>query len=393
VLLLVAALLTFQPLDSGLPQTGMWRHGFAVADMNGDARPDLVFTSPRKQAGPPRIFLNQGNGRFERWQEVRFPVLLFDYGGVAAADFNGDGATDLAVGSHYIGVIVLYGDGKGQFTAAPVGFVYPSTFSSRALTVIDWNADGRLDVAALSDGPRPLYSAQLGVTVFENLGSAWKRTTADNRDTIHGDAIAAGDVDGDGLADLATASYNTGDHRVLRLGSDGGLARREAGTVLTPSIVNAVDMADFDGDGRDEVVIGYSAGTPRIAAIDLVSFPEGARPPVQLWAEEGEGIVALATGDLNADGAMDVVAALQDGRLLTFSGNGHGSLQASGEIHPSVWRSGCSASAVRLANLDGSGGDEIIATFAAESGCASGGGIEIFRALASSPNRRRSARH
>src|SRR5688500_3402501 len=119
----------------------MWRHGFAVADMNGDGRPDLVFTSPRKQPGPPRIFLNQGNNRFEKWNEATFPALLFDYGAVAAADFDGNGTTDLAVGCHYIGVVVLYGDGKGTFAAAPNGFIYPSTFSSRALTVIDWNGD------------------------------------------------------------------------------------------------------------------------------------------------------------------------------------------------------------------------------------------------------------
>src|SRR5687767_12966207 len=209
----------------------MWRHGFAVADMNGDGRPDLVFTSPRKQSGPPAIFINQGSGRFERWNEAKFPALLFDYGAVAAADFDGNGTTDLAVGSHYIGVIVLLGDGMGTFTAAN-GFFYPSSFSSRALTVIDWNADGRLDVAALSDGPRPGRNVTLGVVVFENLGSTWKPAQAAIRDVVHGESIAAGDVDGDGLPDLVTASVNIADLRVLRLGSDGALARRTIDTLV-----------------------------------------------------------------------------------------------------------------------------------------------------------------
>ena len=396
MLLILAALLTFQPVDTGLPQTGMWRHGFAVADMNGDARPDLVFTSPRKQAGPPRIYLNQGNGRFARWEQASFPALLFDYGAVAAADFDGDGAMDLAVGSHYIGTIVLLGDGRGRFTAIPQAFIYPSMFSSRALTVVDWNGDGRLDVAALSDGPRPLYTAQLGVAVFENFGTAWKQTMAtapaDAPDKIHGDSIAAGDVDADGLADLVTASANAGDHRVLRLGSDGGLARRPIGTVLNPSTVSAVDMADFDGDGRDEILAAYSTGAPRATSLDLISFPAGSRPPVQLWAETGAAITAVATGDLDGDGAIDLAAALQDGRLLPFIGDGRGTLTPSSEISPSAWRRGCAASAVRLADLDGDGRSEIIATFAGESGCSSGGGIEVFRASGIA-KRRRSARH
>lgn len=391
--LVLAALLTFRPVDTGLPQTGMWRHGFAVADMNGDGRPDLVFTSPRKQPGPPRIFLNDGNGRFAGWTGTKFPAMLFDYGAVAAADFDGDGAMDLAVGSHYIGVIVLLGDGQGKFTAVSEGFTYPSTFSSRALTVIDWNGDGRLDVAALSDGPRPLYTVQMGVTIFENLGSAWRTTFSRNTDTIHGDSIAAGDVDGDGLADVVTASFNAGDHRVLRLGSDEALARREVDTVFTPTTVRAVDVADFDGDGLDEIVIGYSASAPRAASLELVSFPAGSRPTVQLWTEENAVIGAVATGDLNGDGAKDIVAALQDGRLLTFRGDGRGSFTRDRDITPSAWRPSCPAYAVRVADLDADGRGEIIAAFAGESGCPTGGGIEVFRAASQLPGRRRSARH
>lgn len=391
--LVLAALLTFQPVDSGLPKTGMWRHGFAVADMNGDGRPDLVFTSPRKEPGPPVIFLNEGNGHFARWEQTKFPALAFDYGAVSAADFDGDGATDLAVGSHYRGVIVLLGDGHGTFIAVSDGFAFPSTFSSRALTVTDWNADGRLDVAALSDGPRPLANVQLGVTVFENLGSAWKPTRAMTSDFIFGDSIAAGDVDGDGLPDLVTASHNISDPRVLRLGSDGALVRRALETLLPPAVVLAVDVADFDGDGTGEIVIGYSAGTPGAASLELVSFPAGSRPTQQLWSEEGAGVAAIATGDLNGDGAIDIVAALHDGRLLTFRGDGNGSVTRGGDVSPSAWRHGCPAYAVRLADLDADTRAEIIATFAGESGCPSGGGIEVWRTAPEQSNRRRSVRH
>lgn len=393
MLLILAALLSFHPVDSGLPQSGMWRHGFAVADMNGDARPDLIFTSPRKQPGPPRIFLNEGNLRFARWEEATFPPVSFDYGAVAAADFDGNGANDLAVGVHYHGVLVLLNDGHGAFTAVSEGFTYPSTFSSRAVTVTDWNGDGRLDVAALSDGPRPGSSVQRGVTVFENLGSVWKTTRAATSDSIHGDSIAAGDVDGDGLADLVTASHNVSDSRVLRLGADGALARRELETLLDPSTIRAVDVADLDGDNLDEVVVGYSGGSPRVAALEIISFPSGSRPPQQLWSEAGAAIAAVATGDLDGDGAIDIVAALQDGRLLTFRGDGLGSATRAVEIPPTAWRTGCSAYAMNVADLDADSRAEIIATFADESGCASGGGIEVWRSFDVPSARRRAARH
>jgi hypothetical protein len=371
----------------------MWRHGFAAADMNGDGRRDLIFTSPRKEPGPPVIFLNQGNLRFQRWQQARFPALPFAYGAVAAADFDGNGAMDLAVGVHYVGVAVLLGDGRGTFEPVPDAFPLPSTFSSRALTVTDWNADGHPDVVAVSDGPRPGSSVQLGVTVFENLGSAWKVTRAAS-DTMFGDSIAAGNVDGDSLPDLLTAAHNTADHRVLRLGSDGGLVCRGIETLLPPAVVRAVEVADTDGDGRDEIVIGYSGRTPQVASLELVSFPPGSRPAQQLWSEKNASVAAIATGDLDGDGAMDIVAALEDGRLLTFRSDGRGTMTRRADISPPAWRHGCPAYAVRLADLDGDTRPEIIATFAGESGgCVSGGGIEVWRTEVEPSSRRRSVRH
>jgi hypothetical protein len=389
VTLLLAALLVlapsfrFRPFDEGLPRTGQWRHGFAVADMNGDGRPDLAFSSPRKQPGPPVIFLNQGHGRWTRWEGTRFPALPFDYGAVAAADFDRNGTNDLAIASHYRGVTVVLGDGNGTFVPSQDGMNYPTTaqgsnpFSSRAIVATDWNGDGRIDVAALSDGPRPAVGgAQLGVTVFENLGFAWKPLRATNTDIVHGDAIAAGDVDGDHLPDLVTASLVVNHVRVLRLGADPALAARELAATLPVSTVRAASLCDFDGNGRDEIVLAYSS--PTGAAIDVVSYPTEAR---LLWSEEGSAVVAaVAAGDINGDGSADIVAAMQDGRLLTFRGDGHGFATNDTVLAPPEWRAGCAAYAVDLADLDGDGRDEVIATFAGEARCATAGGVEVWRA-------------
>ena len=401
-MILLLATLVFHPFDAGLPRSGQWRHGFAVADMNGDGRPDLAFTSPRKQPGPPVIYLNEGGGRWKRWQEARFPALPFDYGAVAAADFDGNGANDLAVASHYRGVTVVLGDGRGTFVASQEGLTFRSPaspegsapFSSRAVVATDWNADGRPDVAALSDGPRPGdRGVQLGVTVYENLGSAWKATRATESDVVFGDAIAAGDVDGDGLPDLVTASQNAADRRVLRLGADGALSRRELGTSLPAATVHAVELYDFDGDGRDEILMAYTSATePRRAVIDVLSFPAALHPPRRLLDETSARAAAVAAGDVNGDGLGDAVAALDDGRLLLFRGDGPASLTLDTTLPPPSWRRACAPFAVRLADLDGDRRAEIIASFAGDaSGCTSGGGVEVWRLA--QPKRRRPAAH
>jgi hypothetical protein len=387
----------FRPFDDGLPRSGQWRHGFAVADMNGDSRPDLAFSSPRKQAGPPVIYLNQGGGRWAKWTTT-FPALPFDYGAVAAADFDGNGANDLAIASHYRGVAVVLGDGNGTFVASNEGLSYPTAhnvsapFSSRAVTTADWNGDGLVDVIALSDGPRPGTSGvQLGVTIFENRRGSWKPLRAQGGDGVHGESIVSGDVDGDRLPDLVTASSLVNYRRLFRLGADATLQGREAATSLPASLVQAVDVHDFDGDGLDEALIAYTSATaPSHTIIEIVSFPQGSQPPRQLWsAEKGTSFPAVAAGDIDGDGAADVVAVRADGSLFTFRGDGRGSLTRDAAMEPPEWRRGCTAYAVRLADLDGDRRDEIIAAFAGESGCRAGGGVEVWR-LGTGAKKRRS---
>jgi hypothetical protein len=180
----------------------------------------------------------------------------------------------------------------------------------------------------------------------------------------------------------------------MRLGADGALRPREVETLLRPAFVYAVDVADFDGDGRDEIVIGYSASATGAGALELLSFPAGSRPPRPLRLDDRAAVAAIATGDIDGDGALDVVAALQDGRLITFRGDRHGSVTPDAVIDPPAWRHGCAAYAVRLADLDADTRAEIIATFAGEPpGCPSGGGIEVWASTSSTdPTRRRSVR-
>jgi hypothetical protein len=368
--------------------------------MNGDGLPDLAFGCPRKTPGPPVIFLNERNGRWRRWEEARFPPLPFDYGAVAAADFDGNGTNDLAVASHFTGVTVVLGDRHGTFVPSQEGLVFrkpdapegPAPFSSRAVVALDWNADGLVDIAAMSEGPRGL----LGVTVYENLGVAWKPVRAAAPEYVFGDGIAAGNVDGDGLPDLVTSSQVTNYPRVLRFSSnpEGRLATRQPETSLPVYLVHSTDLHDFGGDGRDEILIGYTSATsPRRAVIELLSFPAGGAPPREVWSDEGNGrIMALAAGDVNGDGSADIVAGLSDGRLLTFRGDGREFVTRDADIPVPEWRRGCTAYAVRVADLDGDGRDEIIASFAGEStGCTSGGGVEVWR-TATSQSKRRSVR-
>jgi hypothetical protein len=383
--------------DSGLPRSGQWRNSFDVADINEDGRPDLVFTCPRKAPGPPVIFLNLGDGQWERWREARFPPLPYDYGAVAVADFNGDGHADLGIASHYTGVTALAGDGHGAFSPFDEGLVFRragardaiAAFSSRALVTLDWNRDGHADLAALSDGPRPGADRVVtGLTIYESSAEGWRTIRAPSADSIFGDALATGDFDGDERPDLVTAAHSIGERNILRRGSEATLEPRPLEGLAARAVVRAVALDDFDADGRDEIVVGFSVpdGDGWSAAIEVVSIGPSGATAQRVWVEHGEAAIqALATGDLDADGTVDLAAIASDGRILTFRGNGRGVLAPDAEVEVPEWRRGCSGYGLRIADTDGDGPAELIASFADERAltegivrCPSGGGIEVW---------------
>src|SRR5262249_33071354 len=128
----------------------------AVADFNGDGRPDLVIA--HLLSDEVSVLLGNGDGTFrsERrfalgtrpasWPPESFAVFVY------TADINGDGCPDLVtsnggiyVGDHCNSVSVLLGNGDGSFQRQRTLEVI-NTGGSFQVTVADVNGDGRADV-------------------------------------------------------------------------------------------------------------------------------------------------------------------------------------------------------------------------------------------------------
>ena len=152
-------------------------------------------------------------------------------------DFNGDGTTDVALGTS--GSDGHWADGCGNgFTTA----VWAPLNSARSMAAGDFDGDGDTDVAAgVGGGPQP-------ISVFLNgpgQPSSWVGSTSGV------EALAAGDVDGDGIDELA-AVFLSGEIHIYKPSPTGAL------TLLWNSgNVNAVGgsgsrglaFGDVDGDG------------------------------------------------------------------------------------------------------------------------------------------------
>ncbi|MFO0851580.1 MAG: VCBS repeat-containing protein [Gemmataceae bacterium] len=186
-------------------------------------------------------------------------------GGVRAAlgDVTGDGVRDLVIapgvgGGPRARII----DGKTGATVADF-FVYEPTYTGGVyVAVADVNGDGRADLitgTGVGGGPRVrvLDGASLGATTLKDYFAY--------EDSFRGGVqVAAGDVTGDGIAEVIAGTGVGGGPVVKTFGADG--------RVLTTVVADdpgfrggvRVDATDADGDGRAEVVTRVRRGNAEV---------------------------------------------------------------------------------------------------------------------------------
>ena len=399
--------LRYAPFDQGLPDSGQWRNGFDIADMNEDGHLDIVHGPARKSLSFPAIFLGDGKGNWHLWKEAKYPQLPFDYGYARAADLNGDKHMDMVLGIHLRGIIAVVGDGKGNFTDWSRGLDLRSkekdAFTSRALEVVDWNGDRRPDILALGEGPRlgqgrdPSRSTESsGIMLYLNQGDgSWKRVDQFvGPGRVHGDAIVLGDFNGDRQKDFATGTNAMDRADLVNLHQKGKVDWEVVALdnlVRPRSYVRAVAAGDLDGDGRDDLALGVASAEIEgwKTVLDVV-FPRkgGKWERRTVFSQDGrDGITAVDIGDLDGDRKLDLVALTGNGTTLVFLGDGKGKFTRE-ETGIAAFDGGCRGYHAQLADLDGDKRDELVSGFAGESSalyapdrCPSGGGLQAWDAM------------
>jgi hypothetical protein len=171
----------------------------AVADVNGDGKPDLVVADAGGygHSGGVSVLLGNGDGTFQAPRT--FGAGLHPIS-VAVADFNGDGKPDLAVANLGGGVSVLLGNGDGTFQAAQN---FAAGSAPESVAVGDFNGDGKSDLVVANNS-----SSNVSVLLGNGDGTfqaAQSFTTGSGPFSV-----AVGDFNGDGKLDLAVTNVGAG---------------------------------------------------------------------------------------------------------------------------------------------------------------------------------------
>ncbi|HXU30988.1 MAG TPA: VCBS repeat-containing protein [Thermoanaerobaculia bacterium] len=391
--------------SKGLPATGQWRHGFVLADMNEDGFLDVVHGAARKTLSVPQIFLGDGKGNWRYWSEAKYAQRPYDYGDVAVADLNGDKHLDMVLAVHLHGLIALLGDGKGNFTDWSKGLDFVVSkegvapgFSSRAVTISDWNGDKRPDIIALGEGPRLSIDRSSstnddsnGIVIYLNQanGSWVRKDQGTGMDQLFGDTIVLGDLNRDGRKDILTPSNTYSRKDIVSYAKkDGSWQSINIATLRPSGYIRGVTIADWNGDGRNDFADGFvnrELGVWRTGVDVQLAQADGSWKRVSVWAIDGRtSVTALAAGDLNGDKKADLVALTGDGETWVFLGDGKGGFVKDDTGIPKL--TDCKGYHAALVDVDKDGKAELISSFAGEASpllapgrCPSGGAIQAWQ--------------
>lgn len=296
------------------PVIGLNPAALAAGDFNRDGKPDLAVA----RVGDDKVTIlgnaSPASGTFLFAFSSEFgPGGTPD--GIAAGDFNGDGKLDLAVG--VLGAVkVTLGDGTGANFGTGQFFTVQSTgpFGSIALTVGDFNEDGKQDLAVVIETRTSVFILLGDGTGSFGAATAFAVGTAPL-------AVAVGDFNGDGKLDLAVANAGNGTVSILS-GNGAASFISGGGFSLGPgSSPQGVAVSDFNSDGKADLAVTLSGNnTVTIARNETVFTPRGFfGAPV---SAAGGGLT-LALGDINRDGKPDLVVPNGDTNAIAVQlGNG-----------------------------------------------------------------------
>ena len=288
--------------ESPLP-AGADPFSVAAADLDGDGDMDLV--SANQGGNELQVFFQTSPGSFSR-APLSLPTGV-DPLSVAAADLDGDGDMDLVSANEGSATLTLFFQTKaGVFASTPLSLLAGG--SPKSVAAADLDGDGDIDLVSANQSRNDSQ-------VFLQMSPGQFTPASSTLPTpANPYAVAAADLDGDGDMDLVAANRDSDNLRLFFQASP-GIFTAGSSTLATGDRPVFVVAVDLDGDEDMDLVSANSDSNnltlhtqtaPGIFASTTAPLPTDS------------GCEAVAAADLDGDGDMDLVSANRDSNNLTL---------------------------------------------------------------------------
>ena len=389
-----------------------------AGDLNGDGLLDIFTVN--SQGDGMIWYQNLGGGDFS---SVAMPVTAFAVHQCQhfseLADVDADGDLDLVIAWEFgVGIRWFRNNGAGVFSS-DLNIISDGNGKNGIsdFVVDDIDGDGDMDVISANNN-----------VIYDGLFVTLKGTNAFGTALdilpvgLFAFGIAVGDLDGDGLKDIAFSSNNPESIRILQKNGSGGYDL--SSLVLAGHLSGDLEMADVDGDGRLDLLSAPPSrtaartiinrntsdgtlsfeqvagiGHEELAQLKVWSRPSGTRILSLEAAPEGGAYVrihqfvtgsntwsseyvsakvprnALLAVDMNADGAMDMLGCDAIGSAVTLYTQGPDGLEFTAEV---LFTGPGRPAKLRTGDFDGDG-DRDIVTWARLTGATGSTGLFFLR--------------
>ncbi len=328
-------------------------NSITVADFDGDGNPDLAVASGYTSGGNISILLGNGNGTFHAG-----PITAVSGSStfISAGDFNGDGKLDLATVDTYGQTVTMFlGTGGGNFQRKSS---YITSAIPDALVLTDFNHDGILDVLVAAGDARVFGankdSGNIDVLLGNGDGTFQGAIIANTGgSTAGGTALTVSDFNGDGVLDVIVNNHNQGSLFLLPGAGNGAFQAPTTINLGSGKQPNALASGDFNGDGKADVAVAEAStnGTVDI----LLNSSAGFQAPSS-FASGGSTPSAIVAADFDGDGKLDLaVANSASGNTTIFHGGGNGTFQLL-----RTYATGTNPQSIAVSDLNGDGLPDLI---------------------------------
>jgi hypothetical protein len=309
-------------------------NSMVAADLNGDGKPEIVLLDYYQNQvmvlqnllpAPGIITTNSFSA------PVRFPVGGSGPRGLAVQDLDGDGKPDVATGNWGDSTVTVLrnlgqaGDLSTNSFAAAV--VFATGANPQTLAIGDLDGDGKPDVVTANNN----YGTSESASLLRNTSTPGTVSLAPHVDLAGlptSFCVVIGDLDGDGKPDLAVSSFVNGQAvSVYRnVSTPGSLTTNSFAPNVdfsTGGWGNAVAIGDLDGDGKPDLAVVTQLPDHFSVFINTStpgSFTTNSLAP-RVDCPAGWNPNGVAIGDLDGDGRPDIAFAVTYAATLSVYQN------------------------------------------------------------------------